>query len=145
MADLKVVLVPDGLNGERVDAAIARMLGLSRSRSTDLIAAGRVRLDGGLVVKSDRVRSGGLLEVELEDRADGPAVVPNLVPGIRIVHDDDDIVVVDKPVGVAAHPSLGWEDPTSSPTWPVRGSGSPPPACRSGRGSCSGWTSAPRG
>jgi 23S rRNA pseudouridine1911/1915/1917 synthase len=111
VADLKVVLVPDGLNGERVDAAIARMLGLSRTQSTDLITAGRVRLDGGLVVKSDRVHSGGLLEVELEDRPDGPAIVPLLVPGVRIVHDDDDIVVVDKPVGVAAHPSLGWDGP----------------------------------
>ena len=64
-----------------------------------------------MVVKSDRVRSGGLLEVELEDRPDGPAVVPHPVPGVRIVHDDDDIVVVDKPVGVAAHPSLGWDGP----------------------------------
>ena len=52
MTEAKVVLVPDGLNGERVDAAIARMLGLSRARSTDLITAGRVRLDGGPVVKS---------------------------------------------------------------------------------------------
>jgi 23S rRNA pseudouridine1911/1915/1917 synthase len=112
VADLKVVLVPDGLNGERVDAAIARMLGLSRSRSADLISAGRVRLAGEVVAKSDRVHSGALLEVELEDRPDGPAIVPLLVPGVRIVHDDDDIVVVDKPVGVAVHPSPGWTGPT---------------------------------
>src|ERR687894_934836 len=111
MTEAKVVLIPDGLNGERVDAAIARMLGLSRTRSTDLITAGRVRLDGGLVAKSDRVLSGALLEVDLEDRAEGPAIVPRPVPGVRIVHDDDDIVVVDKPVGVAAHPSLGWDGP----------------------------------
>jgi 23S rRNA pseudouridine1911/1915/1917 synthase len=110
--EAKVVLVPDGLNGERVDAAMARMLGLSRTRSTDLISAGRVRLDGGPVVKSDRVHSGALLEVELDDQAAAaPAVVPRPVPGVRIVHDDDDIVVVDKPVGVAAHPSLGWDGP----------------------------------
>jgi 23S rRNA pseudouridine1911/1915/1917 synthase len=111
VAEAKVVLVPEGLNGERVDAAMARMLGLSRTRSTDLISAGRVRLDGGPVAKSDRVHSGALLEVELEDRIDGPVVVPRPVPGVRIVHDDDDIVVVDKPVGVAAHPSLGWDGP----------------------------------
>ena len=109
--DLKVVLVPDGLNGERVDAAIARMLGLSRSRSTDLIAArpgSAGRWPGGQVrpgaFRSDaRGRARG--------SAGGPAVVPHLVPGVRIVHDDDDIVVVDKPVGVAAHPSLGWDGP----------------------------------
>jgi 23S rRNA pseudouridine1911/1915/1917 synthase len=110
VTEAKVVLIPDGLNGERIDAAIARMLGLSRTRSSDLITAGRVRLDGGPVVKSDRVHSGALLEVELEDRA-VPAVVPRPVPGLRIVHDDDDIVVVDKPAGVAAHPSLGWDGP----------------------------------
>jgi 23S rRNA pseudouridine1911/1915/1917 synthase len=38
--------------------------------------------------------------------------VPVAVPDLGVVHDDDDIVVVDKPVGVAAHPSVGWEGPT---------------------------------
>jgi 23S rRNA pseudouridine1911/1915/1917 synthase len=38
-------------------------------------------------------------------------IVAEPVPGMRIVHDDDDIVVVDKPVGVAAHPSVGWTGP----------------------------------
>jgi 23S rRNA pseudouridine1911/1915/1917 synthase len=111
MAEHKVVLIPDGLDGERVDAAIARMLGLSRTRIGDLISAGRVSLNGGSVAKSDRVSSGEMLEVELDSRPDQAAVVPLLVPGLRIVHDDDDIVVVDKPVGVAAHPSLGWTGP----------------------------------
>jgi 23S rRNA pseudouridine1911/1915/1917 synthase len=111
MAEHKVVLIPDGLDGERVDAAVARMLGLSRTRIGDLIGAGRVRLNGSSVAKSDRVSSGEMLEVELDSRPDQAAVVPRLVEGLRIVHDDDDIVVVDKPVGVAAHPSLGWSGP----------------------------------
>jgi 23S rRNA pseudouridine1911/1915/1917 synthase len=111
MAEHKVVLVPDGLDGERVDAAVARMLGLSRTRIGDLISGGRVRLSGSAVAKSDRVSSGELLEVELDSRPDQAAVVPLLAEGLRIVHDDDDIVVIDKPVGVAAHPSLGWTGP----------------------------------
>jgi 23S rRNA pseudouridine1911/1915/1917 synthase len=110
VAEAKVVLVPDGLEGERVDAAIARMLGLSRTWVSELISNGRVRLDGTTVVKSDRVRSGSMLEVELEDRP-AAAVLPQTVTGVRIVYDDADIVVVDKPVGVAAHPSLGWDGP----------------------------------
>ncbi len=110
MTDLRVVLVPDGLHGERVDAAVARMLGLSRSRIADLIGTGRVRLDGATVAKADRVSSGALLEVELDEPRQ-VEVVPSMVEGLRIVHDDDDIVVVDKPVGVAAHPSLGWDGP----------------------------------
>ena len=112
MTELKVVLVPEGLQGERVDAAMARMLGLSRTRSGELIIAGRVRVDGASVSsKADRVRSGSMLEVDLDDQRGDLVVVPREVAGVRIVHDDDDIVVVDKPVGVAAHPSLGWDGP----------------------------------
>ena len=112
MAETRVVLVPDGLEGERVDAAVARMLGLSRSRTADLIARGQVRLDGTAVSKSDRVLGGALLEVELDDEGERTArVVPRTVEGVGIVHDDEDVVVVDKPVGVAAHPSVGWDGP----------------------------------
>ena len=111
MAEHRVVLIPDGLEGERVDAAVARMLGLSRSRTAELITRGQVVLDGAVVAKSDRVLGGALLEVELDDEPRGVSVVPEVVEGVRIVHDDDDIVVVDKPVGVAAHPSLGWDGP----------------------------------
>ena len=112
MPDTRVVLVPDGLEGERVDAAVARMLGLSRSRTADLITRGQVHLDGAPVSKSDRVLGGAMLEVELDDEEErGARVVPRTVEGVGIVHDDDDIVVVDKPVGVAAHPSVGWDGP----------------------------------
>ncbi len=106
-----VWLVPDGLDGERVDAAAARMSGLSRSRVETLIAEGAVWLGGRPVAKSERVRAGDLLEIEIpaEPRV---AVRPREVAGIGIVHDDADIVVVDKPAGVAAHPSLGWDGPS---------------------------------
>jgi 23S rRNA pseudouridine1911/1915/1917 synthase len=112
MAETRVVLVPDGLEGERVDAAVARMLGLSRSRTADLITRGQVRLDGAAVSKSERVLGGAMLEVDLDDEEERTArVVPRTVEGLDIVHDDEDIVVVDKPVGVAAHPSVGWTGP----------------------------------
>jgi 23S rRNA pseudouridine1911/1915/1917 synthase len=111
VAERKVVLVPEGLSGERVDAAVARMLGLSRSQVVELIGAGRVWLDGTAISKSDRVRVGSMLEVELLDQPSVAAVRPEQVEGVVIVYDDDDIVVIDKPVGVAAHPSLGWSGP----------------------------------
>ncbi|WP_123380068.1 RluA family pseudouridine synthase [Pseudokineococcus lusitanus] len=104
--------VPDGLVGERVDAALARLLGLSRSRAAEVAAAGGVRVDGRELGKSDRLVGGGWLEVELPDPPSAPVVVAEPVPGLRVVHDDDDLVVVDKPVGVAAHPSPGWDGPT---------------------------------
>jgi 23S rRNA pseudouridine1911/1915/1917 synthase len=111
VADRKVLLVPEGLNGERVDAAVARMLGLSRSRVVELIGEGHVLLDGAAINKSDRVSAGSMLEVELDDQPRVAAVRPKQVEGVVIVYDDDDIVVIDKPVGVAAHPSLGWSGP----------------------------------
>ena len=113
MPDVRTVLVPDGLHGERVDAAIARLFGLSRTKAADLAAEGHVMLDGKQVVKSERVGAGAMLEVSLPRPDESPTlkVVAEPVPGMTIIHDDDDIVVVDKPVGVAAHPSVGWSGP----------------------------------
>lgn len=108
----KVVLVPEGLAGERVDTAMARMFGLSRTRAADLVRQGHVHVDGVTVGKSDRVEAGAMLDVVIPSAADPLAVVPEVVEGIRILHDDESIVVVDKPVGVAVHPSPGWAGPT---------------------------------
>jgi 23S rRNA pseudouridine1911/1915/1917 synthase len=113
MTELRTVLVPDGLAGERVDAGVARLFGLSRTRAADLAGEGLVVVDGKVVGKSDRLAPGSMLEVSLPGADQRPAVrvVAEPVPGMRIIHDDDDIVVVDKPVGVAAHPSVGWSGP----------------------------------
>jgi 23S rRNA pseudouridine1911/1915/1917 synthase len=104
--------VPDGLDGQRVDVAMAQLFGLSRSRAAELIADGRVRLDGSGVTKSERVLQGAVLDVEIPAEADPLEVVPEIVEGIKIIHDDPAIVVIDKPVGVAVHPSPGWRGPT---------------------------------
>lgn len=104
--------IPDGLAGERLDVALTRLLGLSRSRAVDLIADGAVLIDGRPSAKSDRLLAGSLLSVDLREPAVEPALPPEPVPGMRVLFDDDDVVVVDKPVGVAAHPSPGWSGPT---------------------------------
>jgi 23S rRNA pseudouridine1911/1915/1917 synthase len=110
---LRSLPVPDGLAGERVDAGLARLLGLSRTRAAELAAEGAVRLDGREVGKSERLVAGSWLEVDVPDAAPAAVeVVAEPVPGMGIVHDDEDLVVVDKPVGVAAHPSPGWTGPT---------------------------------
>ncbi len=103
--------VPDGLNGVRVDAALAKMMGFSRTFAAEVADVGGVTQDGRPLGKSDRLRGGAWLDVTWLPK-EQPRVVPLAVPGLGIVHDDDDIVVVDKPAGVAAHPSLGWEGPT---------------------------------
>ncbi len=107
--------VPDGLDGMRLDAAIARLFGLSRSAAADLVAAGEASLDGAPASKSARVSAGSLLDVTLPEPAgvaDATRAAPVSVPGLSIVFEDADIIVVDKPIGVAAHPSPGWEGPT---------------------------------
>jgi len=103
--------VPDGLAGERADAAIARLLGFSRTFAAEVIDAGGALLDGATLAKSDRLSAGGWLEVSWMPKSE-PTIVPALVPGFAIVYDDDDLVVIDKPVGVAAHPAVGWDGPT---------------------------------
>jgi len=105
--------VPDGLDGMRVDAGLAKLLGLSRTTVAALAESGDVSLDGRPAGKSDRLTAGAWLEVTLPEpeRDDVPAPAIE-VPGMTVLYEDDDVVVVDKPVGVAAHPSPGWTGPT---------------------------------
>ena len=112
MSGLRALPVPEGLDGMRVDAGLAKLLGLSRTVVADLAEAGEVRLDGKVAGKSDRLVAGVMLEVSLPSPAAPVAVQAVPVPGLLVVYQDDDIVVVDKPVGVAAHPSPGWTGPT---------------------------------
>ena len=106
------VPVPDGLDGERLDAALARMFGLSRTQAQDLVGNGAVLVSGSPAAKSDRVRAGDWVDVTLPPPPVQPLANPEPVPGLGILYEDTDIVVVDKPVGVAAHPTPGWTGPT---------------------------------
>lgn len=107
---LRLLPVPDGLVGQRLDAAMARMTGLSRSKVEALCAAGRVRIDGAAADKAQRLEADTTIEADLPDPRP-PAPAPTPVEGMGILYEDADIVVVDKPAGVAAHPSVGWYGP----------------------------------
>ena len=78
----------------------------------ELAAGGMVLLDGEVAAKSTRLRPGAWLEVTLAEPERRPGRAPEPVAGLRVVYADDDLLVVDKPVGVAAHPSPGWDGPT---------------------------------
>ena len=104
--------MPEGLAGERLDAAIARLFGFSRTKAAEMVSAGDVLVDGVAATKSDRVSAGSWLDVTVPAPPAPPSVVAEPVPGMHVVHNDEHIVVVDKPVGVAAHPSPGWSGPT---------------------------------
>jgi 23S rRNA pseudouridine1911/1915/1917 synthase len=110
VADTRLLPVPDGLDGLRLDVAISRLMGFSRTAAADLIDAGHVSMDGASPARSAKVHGGSMLEVTLPD----PVLVgpPQSVDGLVVLYDDDDVVVVDKPVGVAVHASSGWTGPT---------------------------------
>lgn len=102
------ITVPEGLDGMRVDAAVAKVFGVSRSVAAEL----EVLIDGTVAPKSTRLTPGQTLEVTLPEPKTVPMPKDEPVEGLEILYDDEDVIVVDKPVGVAAHPTLGWEGPT---------------------------------
>ncbi|MCQ6270462.1 RluA family pseudouridine synthase [Pseudarthrobacter sp. R1] len=106
------VVVAEEFAGSRADAGLAGLLGISRSLAASLIAEGNVLSRGKALGKSAKLVTGDVLQVSLPERRDPLEVVEEVVEGLKILLDDDDFVVVDKPVGVAAHPSPGWVGPT---------------------------------
>jgi 23S rRNA pseudouridine1911/1915/1917 synthase len=113
VTDRRSLPVPDGLEGLRLDLAISRLFGLSRTAAAALVDDGQVLVDGARRARSEKVDAGSWLEVTLPPPpADVAAEPPGPVDGLVVLYHDDDIVVVDKPVGVAAHASPGWTGPT---------------------------------
>ena len=112
MPETRYLPVPDGLAGERADAGLAKLLGLSRTAAADLLESGAVLVNSKQLAKSDRLVTDALLEIHLPDPTNPLEVLATEVPELKIVYQDSDIVVIDKPAGVASHPSVGWDGPT---------------------------------
>lgn len=105
------VTIPQELDGERVDSALSNLIGLSRSAIVKLLESNEIKLGHRTLTKSDRVESGHTLTVLLPDNEVGEAIPPTPLD-MEIVYQDTDLVIVNKPVGCAAHPSPGWNGPT---------------------------------
>jgi 23S rRNA pseudouridine1911/1915/1917 synthase len=102
------VSVPSSLDGVRVDRAVALLADISRSAVDHLVASGRVQVGGETVhARSRPLREGELLAVELGEEEPEPAPVADPTVAFEVVHDDADIVVVDKPAGLVVHPGAG--------------------------------------
>ena len=104
--------VPEGLAGMRVDAGVARLLGLSRTAVAAVAEGGGIEIDGVRAGKSDRLHTGAWLSVQLPQSPVPVQNTPLEVEDMNILYSDDDIVAVDKPPGVAAHAGAGWHGPT---------------------------------
>jgi 23S rRNA pseudouridine1911/1915/1917 synthase len=112
MAEVKSFYIPNGLAGLRVDAGISKALGISRTLVAELIDSGAVTIDSKALSKSDRLVEGSVVEVLFEERKDRLLIQADEVPDFKVVYQDEHIIVIDKPAGVAAHPSVGWDGPT---------------------------------
>jgi len=112
MRELKNVEIPLELDNERIDSALSRLLGFSRSVIVKLLDSGEITLGHRKLSKSDKVESGQIISILLPEPPSGIAIPPTPLPDLKIVYQDTDLVIVNKPVGCAAHPSPGWSGPT---------------------------------
>ena len=106
----RIVPAPDALVGKRFDVAVAKMLGISRSKAADLVDSGQARVLGREVARSSTLQAGETVEFDLAEEQSEPEPIAT---DMAVVYEDDDVVVVDKPVGVAAHASVGPVQPCS--------------------------------
>jgi 23S rRNA pseudouridine1911/1915/1917 synthase len=110
--ELRTLSVPEGVAGERIDSALTRVLGLSRTAVVKLLEDGDITTGGKAMPKSDRVTAGQVIEVLMPAPVNTDPIPLTPLEGLTIIYDDQDIVVIDKPIGCAAHPSPGWTGPT---------------------------------
>lgn len=116
-ATARIEVTPDRA-GRRADAVLAEVLGLSRSALADWFSRGLVRAESRtgrrdrVLAKSAKAVAGEVLAVDVPDDPDPLEVRAERVDALRILHEDEHLIAVDKPTGVAAHPSPGWVGPT---------------------------------
>ncbi len=100
--------IPAALAGERVDRVVSMLASCSRAEAAQLVAEGQVSI-GGVVAstRSTKVREGDTVEVEIPDRSVAATLVAE--PGIEfsVVHEDEHLLVIDKPAGLIVHPGAG--------------------------------------
>ena len=110
--ELRTLSVPEGVEGERIDSALTRVLGLSRTSVVKLLEDGDITTGNRPMQKSDRVTAGQVIDVLMPAPVNQDPIPLTPLDGLTVIYNDDDIVVIDKPVGCAAHPSPGWMGPT---------------------------------
>jgi len=113
--------IDSSLAGERVDTALARLLGVSRSAAAELCERGDAQVSNKVLTKSDRVNLADVLIVKPPLAVEPLRVTETPVDDLLVIYQDEDIVVVDKPAGVVAHPTVGFDGPTVAGALLARG------------------------
>ncbi len=102
--------LPDALDGERLDRVVAMLCDLTRATAAVLVDAGEVRVDGEVQTRrSTRVSDGQVISLEVPVPVERRTVGDDADDAIAfdVVHEDDDLLVIDKPAGLVVHPGAG--------------------------------------
>ncbi len=107
MSDWTVLALEEDALGTRLDTALARSVGTSRSQAAKMIDQGLVRVDGQHVDRSHKIGPNSVVELGVE-----PAVEPAPVEQLPVLYEDAHLIIINKPAFVAAHSGPGWTGPT---------------------------------
>jgi 23S rRNA pseudouridine1911/1915/1917 synthase len=109
-----LAVVPAALAGERVDRALCTLTGVSRKAAAELVSVGSVRIDGAVVLQRSRKVLGGerleVLDADLDPTGEtvtAPRAQDGSDVSFTVVHEDDQLIVVDKPPGLVVHHGAG--------------------------------------
>lgn len=105
--------IPEALDGERVDRVVALITGCSRSVAASMVGSGQVHIDGQLVVKpSLKLAAGQVIELASAPEKAVVEVVADDSVAVSVVHEDDQVIVIDTPAGLVVHPGPGHSGAT---------------------------------
>ena len=100
--------LPDALDGERLDRVVAMLCDLPRSVAAELVDAGEVRVDGEVRTRrSTRVHDGEVVSLTVPPAAPDVVLAGDPSVAFDVVHEDDHVLVIDKPAGLVVHPGAG--------------------------------------
>ena len=100
--------IPELLAGERLDRVVAMLCDLPRSVAGELVDAGEVSVDGTVRTRrADRLEEGQRISLQVPDATADAGVVADPSIDVAVVHEDEHVVVVDKPAGLVVHPGSG--------------------------------------
>ncbi len=106
-------VVPRALDGQRLDRVVALVTGRSRTEAAGLVDAGAVLVGGKPVTsRSHRVVEGDELEMDVPDLLPGARLDADATVPVPVVHEDEHLLVIDKPAGLVVHPGAGQPSST---------------------------------
>ena len=106
-----IFTVPEELDGVRADSGLSKISGISRAKLTDAINSGGVLIAGKPCEKSQKLKAGEIVEITLNEVSQ-IELSPIEDDRLKIVYQDEAIVVIDKPAGVVSHPTVGFSGPS---------------------------------